>query len=399
VTDPLRDPAAGWGEAVGRGRVEPATLVFLDFVCEDAGVHGQHFCTGLSTCRAIFGYSHRPMPIVGESSSRARGPRVTVDGSVAVELNWVIASFHRQDFRDDHHVLAEACAAHPELERRTAEFWSRPDELIGCHDFMELLFLAHFGGVLFSLRPDDLLADLPGLCAEIPADVRKLPMISETPSDRLAMITRLARLKKSAARRDEYAALLNDVWKAVRGPWEAFGRATVDAAIARRRELVARGADWSAVARTECDYGDLLNVTVSALPADGRVAVVPAYYAHRALHMDAPGLVLISVGTDISGAEARAQTEALARGLRTLADPTRLALLGLLRARPRTITELTSLLDVAQPTVSNHVKLLRDAGLVTESRDGTRRQLVVSPDAVAHIVATLDKTLGAARTS
>ena len=52
-------------------------------------------------------------------------------------------------------------------------------------------------------------------------------------------------------------------------------------------------------------------------------------------------------------------------------DPKRLMLLYLVSQQPRNVTELTEMLDVAQPTVSHHLKILRERGLVTAERDGT----------------------------
>jgi len=54
-----------------------------------------------------------------------------------------------------------------------------------------------------------------------------------------------------------------------------------------------------------------------------------------------------------------------------IADPKRLMLLYYVAERPRNVTELTELLDVAQPTVSHHLRVLRERGLVNAERDGT----------------------------
>lgn len=93
---------------------------------------------------------------------------------------------------------------------------------------------------------------------------------------------------------------------------------------------------------------------------------------------------------DVSGAEARARVELIARRLKTVADPTRLAMLGVLASRPRTITELAQIFDLAQPTVSNHVKLLRDAGLLRRVRQGSRLDLVVEQEAVTQLIEHLE---------
>jgi DNA-binding transcriptional ArsR family regulator len=53
-----------------------------------------------------------------------------------------------------------------------------------------------------------------------------------------------------------------------------------------------------------------------------------------------------------------------------LADPTRILILYSLSESPRYVNELAEVLDVSQPTVSRHLKVLRDRGLVTATREG-----------------------------
>lgn len=56
-----------------------------------------------------------------------------------------------------------------------------------------------------------------------------------------------------------------------------------------------------------------------------------------------------------------------------LADGRRREILALLRERPRDVGELTRRLGVSQPAVSQHLRTLRETGLVSVERDGTRR--------------------------
>jgi ArsR family transcriptional regulator len=53
-----------------------------------------------------------------------------------------------------------------------------------------------------------------------------------------------------------------------------------------------------------------------------------------------------------------------------LADPTRILILYLLADSPRYVTELAETLNIRQPTVSHHLKVLRDRGLVIAEREG-----------------------------
>ena len=62
----------------------------------------------------------------------------------------------------------------------------------------------------------------------------------------------------------------------------------------------------------------------------------------------------------------------VARFLRTLSDPTRLRLLGILQDGEQNVTALRRKLALPQPTVSHHLALLRSAGLVANRRDGKK---------------------------
>lgn len=71
--------------------------------------------------------------------------------------------------------------------------------------------------------------------------------------------------------------------------------------------------------------------------------------------------------------------------IEALADPTRRAIFERLRRRPHTVGELAGLAGIAQPTVSQHLRVLRDARLVTDRRDGTRRHYSASREGLAEL--------------
>jgi DNA-binding transcriptional ArsR family regulator len=70
-------------------------------------------------------------------------------------------------------------------------------------------------------------------------------------------------------------------------------------------------------------------------------------------------------------------------GWGALADPTRREIVSRLAERPRPVGELAAELPVTRSAVSQHLKILKDAGLVTERADGTRRIYRVNPVALA----------------
>jgi len=66
-------------------------------------------------------------------------------------------------------------------------------------------------------------------------------------------------------------------------------------------------------------------------------------------------------------------------GLAVLADPTRRVLLDLLRRKPLPVGELASQMPVSRPAVSQHLKVLKEAQLVREHRQGTRHYFGLNP--------------------
>jgi DNA-binding transcriptional ArsR family regulator len=73
-----------------------------------------------------------------------------------------------------------------------------------------------------------------------------------------------------------------------------------------------------------------------------------------------------------------------------LGDPTRRAIFERLADGPRPVGELAEELPVSRPAVSQHLKVLKQAGLVVDHRLGTRRLYQVDPQAVADLRAYFD---------
>jgi DNA-binding transcriptional ArsR family regulator len=83
----------------------------------------------------------------------------------------------------------------------------------------------------------------------------------------------------------------------------------------------------------------------------------------------------------------------MAYGLRieALGDSTRRAIFERLGAGERSVGELAAELPVSRPAVSQHLKVLKTAGLVSERRDGTRRIYRVEPEGVADLKEYFDE--------
>ena len=68
-----------------------------------------------------------------------------------------------------------------------------------------------------------------------------------------------------------------------------------------------------------------------------------------------------------------------------LGDPTRRRIFERLRRGPRSVGELADGLPVSRPAVSQHLRILKQAGLVSDRKDGTRRVYRVDPDGLIQI--------------
>jgi ArsR family transcriptional regulator len=88
---------------------------------------------------------------------------------------------------------------------------------------------------------------------------------------------------------------------------------------------------------------------------------------------------------------ARQQAERMAGIAKALADPVRLQLVDVLRkhAGKVCVCELVPLFDLSQPTVSHHLKVLREAGIVDSERRGLWAYYYVTPDSLKELSAWL----------
>jgi DNA-binding transcriptional ArsR family regulator len=77
--------------------------------------------------------------------------------------------------------------------------------------------------------------------------------------------------------------------------------------------------------------------------------------------------------------------------LAALADPTRRAVFESLRAGPASVGAIASGLPVSRPAVSQHLKALKQAGLVTDRPEGARRVYYIDPDGLGELRRWIDE--------
>ena len=81
----------------------------------------------------------------------------------------------------------------------------------------------------------------------------------------------------------------------------------------------------------------------------------------------------------------------MANGMDALGDPTRRAIFERLACGPKAVGEIANELPVSRPAVSQHLKVLKQAGLVTDRAEGTRRLYQLNPQGLRDLRAYFDQ--------
>jgi DNA-binding transcriptional ArsR family regulator len=81
----------------------------------------------------------------------------------------------------------------------------------------------------------------------------------------------------------------------------------------------------------------------------------------------------------------RGKSSSADRVFAALANPTRRDVLDLLLTGPKPVQDIAERFDMTRPSVSEHLRVLREAGLVTEARDGRHRHYRVAPEPLAEL--------------
>jgi DNA-binding transcriptional ArsR family regulator len=274
------------------------------------------------------------------------------------------------------------------VDERLVEFWGDGHGLI-----VENSALAHATGHLHDVEIDPFLARIeePVVFAE------PLPLETETDEDRDVSNERLRRLARDGRLRRRYARLLRERWARVEPSWRDVA---VPRALEAQRALQRRldGGDEllslfpaGHIARRDQGFIDMLR----AAYADGTLRITPVLAKPHIIALPGVLSVCIQITPGDPVVAARREAEQIAARLRPLADPTRLTILTQLAEQPSSVSELARRLHIAQPTASVHLRQLRQAGLVSATRDGSRAIYRMRPDALAALLGEIDRRLTA----
>jgi len=320
-----------------------------------------------------------------EESQHERPP-VVLGPSLALDLSWALHAVWKPPLQAAQPVLGKLFGEHPELAQAVRGLW---DDELGC--LAELQILAIWAEALEVTDLDTLLPMLLAAIDTVPLD---LALESEADRDREIILSRLAALRGSPRLRRRWGDLLAQVWAGLDEGWRTSSVPLIEGAVLEARGQLDRGTEWLQLVGTKCEtFKDHLPQILERHRAGRPVLMAPCAFFGRALYIEMPSCILIGLGTSGVDSVARARTADVARRLRVLADPTRLAILDHLTDGARSVGEIAYSFSLAQPTVSTHVKHLRQAGLVSAERHGTRVEVSLNRDAVQALAGELGTLL------
>lgn len=327
------------------------------------------------------------MPALSETAPRTL-PRV--GASAVFELMWLV-----HNCEADHELVGAYASQEPIRERfgdSAKQFWA--DGVRGATD---VVILAVRSATILDLDLDRFF-DRFDEAATQGSD--ESSMLSETPFERVAYAERLRKLHADPDVRRRYRDLLQALWDAAKGEWRERGRSAATAAAeqwSKRLEadpsfeevmrLLERKQLWKG--RPEFD-----EMAERAL-ADGRLVLSPGWFYGEIHLVELDGDVYVGHGVMRPGDEEQKRRAAghVASRLKSLADPTRLSILLSLAQEPSSVTELARRLKLSQPTVSGHVQILREAGLLDEKAAGRSARLSTNEEAVRRFLGTVEDDL------
>jgi DNA-binding transcriptional ArsR family regulator len=323
------------------------------------------------------------MPITLDDEDGRQTQRTVLSGpSIACDLSWVIHVATRPSWKPRFPALTEYFESRPDLVERVLNFWPEQSDLC----FTEMVCLANHAGALGETNPEVLWPALSEAAKTIPTD---LGLESEDPDERLIFLDRLQQLKDSPELMANYIKLLADLWAPVNERWQA---ALPELELAGRiaKDRIERGGLQLGMTDSTCAVFQAHLPEINERMNHGYpLLIAPCYFFGKSLYLEFPGVTVIGSGFTNNDLGARARTKALAIRLKTVADPTRLALLHFLAGAPSTVSDLATSFDLAQPTVSMHIKSLRESGLVRAERQAGKMQLSADPDAVERLLSEL----------
>src|SRR5712692_4311260 len=323
------------------------------------------------------------MPALNDA---ARGSRIRVAPSAPLELMWVL---HFVQAGHEHEGAFAALEPSrltlgPELARL------RGDDMTQYST--ELIVLAHRSGTLLDLdlrrffaRIDEAVAE----ASEIPS------LLSESAEEVEVTRSRLARLRTDAAMRKRYVELLSEIWSSVKDSWEEEGRAAVVAEGRRWRRALDDGIPFRQLLGVQSLWSGRPRIDAMAdtAAAGGKLILTPCWFGGKIHVIELDGTIYAGQGIRHDEPSYRKVAAEISASIKALADPTRLAILLRLAREPASVTEIARQFHLSQPTVSAHVQVLREAGLLEEKAVGRSARLSANEEGLRRLFSNAEESL------
>jgi len=291
--------------------------------------------------------------------------------SLVLDLSWCITKCQKREPTDW------------DTERTFDNLGGQRDRLNGFWDdgmagFAEVEVLAYLADAIEVLD----FASFQGRCNEAlcsEAIELEVALMSETDQDQATILSRLRSLRDSVELRDSYFNLLGDIWSVVSPWWEKEGRESLNSATSEVLRKLSMGSSWHEILSMQCATFEKARPGIISRYEEGKpVKLAACAFFGKGLYFEFSDYILIGFGIETAVDSARNRVSSAIRPLRALADPTRLAIFEFLKSGPSTIKCVAESFSLSQPTVSVHVKHLREVGLVNAKRHGT--QLAIDID-------------------
>ena len=324
------------------------------------------------------------MPI---QSERVPTVSIQVVPSAALELMWVLHGAGAD------HVLEGRFASTEPVRLAFAptlrSFWGD-----GVRGFGEMVVLAERSD---SLHDADIHGFFAGAERAAASSAPTPSLLSESHAERTAIENRLAALRANPKVRSRYISLLKEVWGAVRVEWEETGRAAVIAATRDWQRQLAEGVSFrDLLQRTRLWPGRSdLEGLAEAAAAEGRMVLTPGWFFGDIHVVELDGWMYLGRGIQPHShdADLRHTADHVSKTMKAFADPTRLAILMWLAQKPASVTEVSRQFKLSQPTVSAHVQLLREAGVIEDKPAGRSSLLSVREESVREVLGGAEEAL------
>jgi DNA-binding transcriptional ArsR family regulator len=313
------------------------------------------------------------------------GPAIAVTASAPTELMWLLHNLSAP------HELLGSYAAQEQVRQRLgpelAAFWGDGHG----QSVTDVVVLAHRSG---TLRDSDLGRFFERIEAAV-TDPGGLPsLLSETQAERELLANRLQRLQKEAELRRRYVALLKAVWEPFEADWNSAGRSAVAAEAVEWDRSLNGGTPYRRVVELPRIWASRpeLDEMADAAAGDGNLVLTPSW--HGGIHfVELDGVVYLGRGMRYHEMSYRKIAAEVSSSIKALADPTRLAILLWLARRPASVTEVARHFELSQPTISAHVQVLREAGLLDEKPAGRSAMLSASEEGLRRLFSTAQEAL------